>query len=105
TLLDDQGLLTGTAIAIDKAGNAHVGGRSNKNYYDAEKHPLNGIQPLPFYTVCPFINPGNSVYEVYCPQAGYLAALDPTGGKILWATYLGGGNVNANFLPAGLAGE
>ena len=97
TLLGEDGGLTGAAIAVDSAGDAWVGG-----YTNADSLPVtNGIQQTLFNAVCySYYDPSSSTPDAvgYCPAAGYLLELDPTGTKLPWATYLGNGSVNSIVL-------
>ena len=44
---------------------------------------------------------GTPTSEGYCPSAGFLSVLNPTGSALLWSTYLGSGTVNAIALDTG----
>ena len=58
------------------------------------------IQPGLFNVLCGNYTPSGSSpsSESYCPRAGYLAEMNPGGTSLLYATYLGGGNVSANYV-------
>ena len=92
-----EGAVTGSAIAIDASGDAWVGGSITAPVLPVQ----NGIQQTLFNAVCFSYTPSGSIPngEYYCPQSGYLAELDPTGTGLVWATYLGSGNVVPNFNP------
>ena len=92
TLLTTEGGLSGSAIAVDGSGDAWVGGGTGADLLPVK----NGIQQTLFNAICGFYTPSGSLNgAIYCPQAGYLAELNPAGSSLLWATYLGGGNVSA----------
>lgn len=95
TLLTTEGGLSGSAIAVDGSGNAWVGGGTGADLLPVK----NGIQQTLFNSICGSYTPSGSYPNgvFYCPQAGYLAELNPAGSTLLWATYLGGGNVSAPY--------
>ena len=98
TLLASENGIIGTAIAIDTNGDAWVGG-----FAFAELLPVqNGIQQSLFNSICVDYTPSGQgpSDQYYCPQAGYIAELNPAGSALLWATYLGGGNINTAYPTA-----
>jgi uncharacterized protein (TIGR03437 family) len=91
------GQTTGAAIAVDSSGNTWVGGGTNDTTFPIQS----GIQQTLFNAVCfSYFDPSSMVPdgEYYCPQAGYLAELNPSGTALTWATYLGDGSVNSIVL-------
>lgn len=89
TFLGD-GPSTGTAIAIGSSGNVWVGGWTE----DSSLPVQTGIQQTLFNAICAYYTPSGSTPSSvgYCPQAGYIAELNPSGSAVQWATYLGSGN-------------
>jgi hypothetical protein len=59
-------------VAVDAAGNAHVGG-------------VTASEDFPTVNAFQAANPGGSLGE-----AGFLCKLDPTGSKLIYSTYMGG---------------
>jgi len=96
TFLGD-GPTTGTAIALDPSGNAWVGGWTE----DSSLPVQTGIQQSLFNAICAYYTPSGSIPNSvgYCPQAGYVAELNPSGTALPWATYLGSGNAQLNSFP------
>lgn len=76
----------GTAIAIDSAGNAYIGGVTQSlNFPVSESAPQRqlagaGGQPTFFERTTPLFQTGD----------GFVAKLNPTGSALVWSTYLGG---------------
>jgi uncharacterized protein (TIGR03437 family) len=94
-----EGPTTGTAIAIDSGGNAWVGGWTEDASLLSSSQIQNGIQQTLYNAVCPdYLDPSSPTPdgEAYCPQAGYLAEVSPSGNALVWATYLGSGNAELN---------
>lgn len=100
TLLPSDNQMTGTAIAVDANGDAWIGGWTNSGQLPVQ----NGIQQSLFNGICFSYTPSGSFPsgQAYCPQAGYIAELNPSGSALLWATYLGDGPVSSIVLdPSG----
>lgn len=78
---------TATAVALDSSGNIYVAGTSFGEF------PLvNAIEPEPY--------PAGALNGWSIP---FVAKIDPTGAKLLYATPIGGPNGSGSLLPVGLA--
>ena len=79
-------------LAVDSAGNAYVGGRSQS----ADFPIRNGTQVSPKNSPCSvYYNPSSMTPAGwdYCASAGTLTVLNPQGSAIVWSTFLGSGAV------------
>lgn len=79
-------------LAVDSAGNAYVGGKSQS----ADFPMRNGTQVSLKNSPCPvYYNPSSTEPAGwdYCASAGTLTVLNPQGSAIVWSTFLGSGAV------------
>ncbi len=77
--------LTPASIAVDSAGNLYMGGSTSAQFQEV----VNSIQPAPLGT-----------------RSGFLTKFDPTGGTVLYSTYIGGsGDDSVQSIAVDASGE
>ncbi len=94
TLVGGNAADQGNAIAIDAAGDAYVAGQTTSTNFPTV-HPIQAAIPQ---QGCSSLYYHSQSQSLVCGAAGFLTAISPSGGSIVWSTFLGQ-DLN---LPAGL---